>query len=382
MSIGQIFTMRNRRFFMGGLVIAVVALAAFGVLAADPPLAYDNTSPEGALLNAQTQGLPVADDCTQIYQDAFPSDPRYDNYYETIEFYVTSAAPTDVTADAPDFNPYLALYTLGTFDPTDPVGCLDAGVSLNVAIEANTVYTLMVSHTGRLPGNNDELGAPGETFTANLSAAVDVCWSDTLGTCEDDDGDNVNNATDNCPTTANADQANNYGSDNEGDACDDSDMDGVLDIDDACPTTNPVTDEDGDGCDDVDDSIGEEITDGGNEIPFYALDGRLNPLNGDNLAVAYEGSDGNGGTSLDLYCVRADSTGMLGLQITQDDLPTTTPDENTLIAQSEICNVSFYVLSSGEYQVNIGPDAEGKVWELIFTSLDMDNLRSQVFVLD
>jgi hypothetical protein len=271
------------------------------------------------------------------------------------------------------------LYTEGTFNPLSPTGCIVARSEGNFAtftvdLTANTVYTLVMSYQG----TTDQSG----TFTSDITGTGDVCWSDTLGTCEDQDGDNVNDATDNCLTTPNADQANNYGSDNEGDACDDSDTDGVLDIDDACPTTKPVTDEDGDGCDDVDDSIGEEISSGGNEIPFYLLDGRLNPQMGDGLAIAYEGSDGNGGSSLDFYCVAPDSTGFLGLQITAEDLPESIPAENTLIKQSEVCNVAFYVLSSGEYQVNIGPDAEGKVWELIFTSLDMDNLRMQQFVLD
>ena len=48
----------------------------------------------------------------------------------------------------------------------------------------------------------------------------------------DTDGDGVPDATDNCPTIANANQANRYGS-AKGDVCEDTDGDGVLDVDEA-----------------------------------------------------------------------------------------------------------------------------------------------------
>jgi hypothetical protein len=55
----------------------------------------------------------------------------------------------------------------------------------------------------------------------------------------DIDGDGVPNATDNCPTIANADQANTYGS-AKGDACEDTDHDGTLDVNEAniCVSVN------------------------------------------------------------------------------------------------------------------------------------------------
>lgn len=73
----------------------------------------------------------------------------------------------------------------------------------------------------------------------------------------DADGDGVADATDNCPTVANADQANNDG-DALGDACDpDDDNDTVADTADNCPTVSNAdqADSDGDGignaCDNV-----------------------------------------------------------------------------------------------------------------------------------
>ena len=55
----------------------------------------------------------------------------------------------------------------------------------------------------------------------------------------DIDKDGIPNATDNCPTIANADQANTYGS-AKGDACEDTDHDGTLDVNEAniCVSVN------------------------------------------------------------------------------------------------------------------------------------------------
>jgi hypothetical protein len=72
----------------------------------------------------------------------------------------------------------------------------------------------------------------------------------------DPDSDLVSSCADNCPTIANADQANNVNpSTPAGDACDDSDSDGVFDIQDNCPNAsnpsqaNSDTDAPGDACD-------------------------------------------------------------------------------------------------------------------------------------
>ncbi len=58
-------------------------------------------------------------------------------------------------------------------------------------------------------------------------------------TCNvDADRDGVTDATDNCPTVANANQANGDGG-TAGDACEDTDGDGVVDASDICPVDNP-----------------------------------------------------------------------------------------------------------------------------------------------
>ncbi len=99
-----------------------------------------------------------------------------------------------------------------------------------------------------------------------VCAPDDLCPSDSLktdpGVCgcgipdDDTDGDNIFDCQDNCPTTSNANQADDDG-DQIGDVCDncmtlsnplqvDSDSDGTGDLCDPCPEENP-NDEDGDG---------------------------------------------------------------------------------------------------------------------------------------
>ena len=85
----------------------------------------------------------------------------------------------------------------------------------------------------------------------------------------DNDGDGVPNTSDNCPNTANADQADTDGN-GIGDVCQDTDLDGVLDINDNCPDTANAdqADADGDGVGDVcQDADGDGIADGVDNCP-------------------------------------------------------------------------------------------------------------------
>ena len=78
-----------------------------------------------------------------------------------------------------------------------------------------------------------------------------------VGVFQDSDDDTICDAEDNCPGTANEDQADND-EDGFGDVCDgDDDNDGILDIDDNCPfiPNEDQADEDGDGVGDACDSV-------------------------------------------------------------------------------------------------------------------------------
>ena len=87
-------------------------------------------------------------------------------------------------------------------------------------------------------GTNGNAACPGGT---------DVDCNDTTGNTSDPDADNICDPTDNCPTIANADQADLDG-DNIGDACDDDlDDDSVANANDNCPTVTNADQQDNDG---------------------------------------------------------------------------------------------------------------------------------------
>lgn len=98
-----------------------------------------------------------------------------------------------------------------------------------------------------------------------VSLAMLGCEDDNADSVTSDlDGDTISNSIDNCPETANTDQAD---SDNDGigDLCDeDIDGDGILNEDDNCPTvSNPDQDDmDADGIGDVCDTIDDIDNDG------------------------------------------------------------------------------------------------------------------------
>lgn len=108
-------------------------------------------------------------------------------------------------------------------------------------------------------------------------------------------------------------------------------------------------------------------------------DNRINWRSGDDYAVVYVRNDAEGNPMLEIYCIDENSQGNLTLLITESDVSaiTTPPESNQLVAESDDCAVSFYVLTTGEYQINIGPDSEGKIVALIFQSLNLENLYTE-----
>ena len=106
--------------------------------------------------------------------------------------------------------------------------------------------------------NADQLDSDGD-------GAGDVCDATPTG---DNDGDGVDNATDNCPAIANADQVDSDG-DGAGDVCDatptgDNDGDGIDNATDNCPAIANAdqVDSDGDGAGDVCDATPTGDNDG------------------------------------------------------------------------------------------------------------------------
>ncbi len=100
-------------------------------------------------------------------------------------------------------------------------------------------------------------------------------------------------------------------------------------------------------------------------------DDRLNFGHGDTShGIVYSRSD-NGIT---VYGINGSSEGYLGVHLPLDAMPDCDPPpaENQLLASSEDGKYNIYLLTTCEYQINIGPDAEGKVQVVIFEGVPAD----------
>lgn len=110
-------------------------------------------------------------------------------------------------------------------------------------------------------------------------------------------------------------------------------------------------------------------------------DGRLTRTLCEPLAIYPVVSDD--GTGIIIYrVVRGSDIGEFMLNIPAevfDNLPESV-DENCTIDSSEDGEVVVYLLSSGEYQVNVGPDEEGKHFVYIFNTLDAAPTRVETFI--
>ncbi len=120
------------------------------------------------------------------------------------------------------------------------------------------------------------------------------------------DGDGIDDVSDNCPTIANVDQADND-MDGIGDVCDDDDdNDTILDVDDNCPMTanTDQSDLDGDGMGDVcdDDMDGDSVLNADDNCPMTANTDQAD-MDGDGIGdVCDDDMDGDGVLNVDDNC--------------------------------------------------------------------------------
>ncbi len=100
-------------------------------------------------------------------------------------------------------------------------------------------------------------------------------------------------------------------------------------------------------------------------------DDRLNYGKGDVTNGIVYARTNNGIT---IYGINEFGEGFLGANVPFDELPNCdpAPSENQLLASSADGKYSIWLLTTCEYQVNMGPDAEGKVQVIIWQGIPMD----------
>jgi hypothetical protein len=109
---------------------------------------------------------------------------------------------------------------------------------------------------------------------------------------------------------------------------------------------------------------------------FEPGDGRLNNDPGA-LAVVYAPSDG----SFQVYGVDESSNGYPVFYLSKDELAALpgTPEQDTEIKRTDDGRFRLYELTTGELQLNVGPDAEGKEFVYIFSRDPIALVRSYDF---
>jgi hypothetical protein len=107
-------------------------------------------------------------------------------------------------------------------------------------------------------------------------------------------------------------------------------------------------------------------------------DDRMNFGKGDLLNVIYARTDAIGKPVIHVYSVDGDTgvyAGVFDYALFELYLDTP-PTRNTKIGSVD--SSTLYALSSGEFQINIGPDAEGKIAVIIFEGLPPKVVRTQL----
>jgi hypothetical protein len=118
-------------------------------------------------------------------------------------------------------------------------------------------------------------------------------------------------------------------------------------------------------------------------LPCYCPhDARINCLGNEYYGV-YTRTTSNGACYIDVVLIDPDTgRGRRGIRVTPREQAAVEefPTENTLV--DSYYEASIYRLTSGEWQVNAGPNVEGKVYVVTFTGCPATNVHEYDFVVE
>lgn len=116
------------------------------------------------------------------------------------------------------------------------------------------------------------------------------------------------------------------------------------------------------------------ILDGSSQVT--PPDHRNNWMMGDDIAAVYPETDVDGNPELRVYAIGEAGKGEYQFTVTLADLQPwvdNPPASNTEIKAGE--KAALYALDSGEFQISLGPDDEGKYYDLIFSGLPVEQFK-------
>jgi hypothetical protein len=113
--------------------------------------------------------------------------------------------------------------------------------------------------------------------------------------------------------------------------------------------------------------------------PCDCPEDRRNNCQGIEYYAIYAREAANGTCSIEAYRFNADGMGTRVFRVSARQLSQVPefPARNTLIRENE--GVALYRLTTGEYQVNAGPDSNNKVYVLIFEGCPATMIREETF---
>ena len=107
---------------------------------------------------------------------------------------------------------------------------------------------------------------------------------------------------------------------------------------------------------------------------FEPGDDRINRQAYASVAIYCNAANGQ----LEIYAIDAEGNGSLALAVPYADLPATPDAATGNVGIAQAGNIALYRLTTGEFQVNAGPDSEGKTYVVIWDACPYTQIAAYI----